>query len=95
MKLGDSYGRIGGSIVGSEGHRNSIGRSTVSIFLDPWGSQSESPTEKHTEAGPRPSCMYVTHAWLGVHMSPEQLEWVLFQKLLTVHGTCYMMVRKT
>jgi hypothetical protein len=40
MKLGDSYGRIGGRIVGPEEDRNSIGRPTESSNLD----QSELPT---------------------------------------------------
>jgi hypothetical protein len=40
MELGDSYGkRIGGRIAGPEWDRNSTGRSTESINLDPWGSQ--------------------------------------------------------
>ncbi|EDL10765.1 mCG147349 [Mus musculus] len=25
---------------------------------------------------------------LGLHVSPEQLEWGIFQKLLLVHGIC-------
>jgi hypothetical protein len=36
MELGDSYGRIGGRIVGSEGDRNSTGRPTESTNLYPW-----------------------------------------------------------
>jgi hypothetical protein len=38
MELGDSYGRIGGRIVGTEGDRIFIGR-PESTNLDPWGSQ--------------------------------------------------------
>ena len=40
MELGDSYGRIGGRIVGPEGDTNSTGIPTESTNLDPWGSQS-------------------------------------------------------
>jgi len=39
MELGNSYGRIGGRIVGPEGDRNSTGRPTETTNLDPWGSQ--------------------------------------------------------
>ena len=39
MELGDSYGRIGGKIVGLERDRNFTGRPKESIHLDPWGSQ--------------------------------------------------------
>jgi hypothetical protein len=53
MKLGDSYGRIRGRIVGPEGDRNSTGRPTESTNLDHWGSESEPPTKEHTQAGPK------------------------------------------
>jgi hypothetical protein len=39
MKLGDSYGRIGGRIMDPEGDRNSTGRLRESTNLDPWDSQ--------------------------------------------------------
>ena len=40
MELGDSYGRIGGRLEGSEGLRNSTGRPTELTNLDLWGSLS-------------------------------------------------------
>jgi len=46
VEPGDSYGRIGGRIVGSEGDRNSIGRPTESTNLGL--SEPASPTEEHT-----------------------------------------------
>jgi hypothetical protein len=39
MELGDSYGRLGGRIVGPEGDRNSTGKPTESTNQGPWGSQ--------------------------------------------------------
>jgi hypothetical protein len=39
MDLEDSYGRIGGSITGLKGDKNSTGRPTESTNLDLWGSQ--------------------------------------------------------
>jgi hypothetical protein len=36
MELVDSYGRVGGKIVSPKGDRNSTGRLTKSINLDPW-----------------------------------------------------------
>ena len=40
IKLGDSYGRIGGRIVGLQGNRNFTGRPIESASVNPWGSQS-------------------------------------------------------
>jgi hypothetical protein len=40
MKLGDSYGRIGGKTADPKGDGNSTGRSTELINLHPCGSQS-------------------------------------------------------
>ena len=40
MELGDSYGRIGGRIVGPKVDRNSAGRPAESTNLNAWGSQS-------------------------------------------------------
>ena len=40
IEVGDSYGRIGGRIVGPKGDRNSTGRITGSTSLDQWGSLS-------------------------------------------------------
>jgi hypothetical protein len=37
MEFGDSYGRIRGKIVNSEEDRNSTGRPTESINMNPWG----------------------------------------------------------
>jgi hypothetical protein len=39
MELVESYGRRRKRIVGPKGDRNSIGRTTESMNLDPWGSQ--------------------------------------------------------
>jgi hypothetical protein len=48
MELGDSYGRIGGRIVGPEGDRNSTGRPTESTNLDTLGfSEYEPPNKEH------------------------------------------------
>ena len=38
VKLGDSYGKRGGRIVGPEEDRNSTGRPTESTNWDSWGS---------------------------------------------------------
>jgi hypothetical protein len=38
MELGDSYGRIGGRIVGFGGDRNSTGRPKESTKLNLWSS---------------------------------------------------------
>jgi hypothetical protein len=55
MSLEDSYRRVGGRIEGSEGDRNSIGRSTLTINLDHWGfSETKPPTKEHIGSGPRP-----------------------------------------
>jgi hypothetical protein len=35
---------------------------------------------------PRPPCTYVTDVQLGLHVGPEQVEWGLSQKLLSVSG---------
>ena len=41
-------------------------------------SESKSPIKEHTAAEPKPSHAYVQ---IGLHVSPKQLEWGLFQKL--------------
>jgi hypothetical protein len=40
MGLGNSYGRIGGRIMGLKEDRNSTGRPMESINFYPWGSQT-------------------------------------------------------
>jgi hypothetical protein len=47
MEVGDSYGRIGGRISGTEVNRNFTGRPTESMNLDPWGSQSLEHQQKN------------------------------------------------
>jgi hypothetical protein len=37
MELRESYGRVGRRIEGSEEDRDSTGRPTESINMDPWG----------------------------------------------------------
>jgi hypothetical protein len=72
-----------------EGDRNSTGRPTQSINLDPWRvSGTELPTKKHTWTGPRPPCSYVADVQLGLHVGPEQLERELSSKQLAVCGIC-------
>jgi hypothetical protein len=72
MELGHSYGRIRGRISGPKGDRNSTGRPTESTNLDLWQiSQSESPAEEHTWAGPRPLCTHVADVQLGLHVGPQ------------------------
>jgi len=39
MKLGETYGRGRGRIVGPKGNRNPTRKPTESTNLDPWGSQ--------------------------------------------------------
>jgi hypothetical protein len=68
MELGDSYGRIGERIAGPKGERNSTERPIQSTNLDPWGSESEPPTNEHTWVGPRPPCSYVADVQLGLHV---------------------------
>jgi hypothetical protein len=51
MELGDCYGKAEGSIEGSEGNRNTIGKPTESTNPDPWGlSETEPQTKEHTQA---------------------------------------------
>ena len=84
MELGDSYGRIGGRIVGPKGDRNLTGRPTEPTNLDLWSS----PTKEHTQAGPRPPRTYVADVQLDLHVGPEQLEQGLSQKLLLIREIC-------
>jgi len=70
MKLGDFYRRVEGRTDSLAGDRNSTGRSTESIGL----SETEPLTKEHTEAGPRPPCIYVADMELDLHASPEQME---------------------
>ncbi|XP_021035460.1 uncharacterized protein LOC110307580 [Mus caroli] len=58
-ELGDSYGRVGGRIAGTEGDKNSIGRPIESANLDPWGLQRLPSTKEHRWTGPRPLCSYI------------------------------------
>jgi hypothetical protein len=46
MELGDSYGRLEGRIVGPERDRNSIGRPTESMNLNPGDSHNLSHQSK-------------------------------------------------
>ena len=59
MELRDSYGRIGGRIVGLKGDRNSTERPTESTNLDPWGSQRMNHQPKTYRVEPRPPHSYV------------------------------------
>jgi hypothetical protein len=49
--LGNSYGRIGGRIMGPEGDKNSTGRLTESTNLDPWDSLESETTNRRTYTG--------------------------------------------
>lgn len=46
------------------------------------------PTNGHTWTGPKPPHTDVTDVQLGLQVRPEQLEWVLSQKMLAVHWIC-------
>lgn len=86
MEFGDSYGRVGGRIMGTEGDRNSTGRQsqlTWTLGL----SESETPAKEYILAGPRTPQIYVTDGQLGLHVGLKQLEG-LTQKLLPVCGIC-------
>lgn len=54
MELEVSYERIGGNIAVPEGDRNFIGRPTVNSSGPLGLSESETPINEHTPAGPRP-----------------------------------------
>lgn len=71
---------------GPRGDRNSTG--TKSNDLDPWDSQSESPTKVNTWAEPRPTRSYSADVELGLCVGPTQLDWKLSQKLLSVYRMC-------
>ena len=91
MELGDSYGRVGGRIMGPEGDRNSTGRSSESTNLDPLGYQSLNyqPKSEHRlhldSSHPR---TYVANEQIGLHVGLKQPEQRLSQKLFPVSGTC-------
>jgi hypothetical protein len=51
MELWESYRIIGRRMEESKEYRDSTGRPTVSTNLDP---ESESPTRKQAQVGPRP-----------------------------------------
>jgi hypothetical protein len=54
LEIRDPYGRVRGSIEGTEGHDNHVGRPTVSSNLDLWQlPETEPPTKEHTEASLR------------------------------------------
>jgi hypothetical protein len=76
MKLGDSYGRIGGRIVGAKGDRNSTGRPTELTNLGPWGPQSLNHQPKTIH---RLDLDLLEQ--LGLHVGPEHLEQGQSQKL--------------
>jgi hypothetical protein len=52
MELGDSYGRIGGRIVGPERDRNSTGRLTELTNMDPWRPSEIKSSTKELDLGP-------------------------------------------
>lgn len=52
------------------------------------GTPQEDLSYKHSQAGPRPLCLYVADMQLDLHVSPEQVEQGLSQKLLSVHDIC-------
>jgi len=67
MEFWESYGRIGGRIVGPRGERNSTRRPSESTNLVPWGFQSLN----HRWAGPRPPHIYVADVPLSLFVGPE------------------------
>lgn len=78
MKLRESYRRFGRKIEGLEENSDSTGQPTESTNMDAWGlPQTESPTKKQAQAGPRsPAHMYHMRSLVFIQV-PQHLDQVL------------------
>lgn len=74
------------SNVSVTGNRKSTERPTTSTNLHPWDSQSETPTEEHTQVRPRSPYAYGADVQIALYVGPEQVEAGLPQKLCPVLG---------
>lgn len=85
IKLGDFYGRTGGRIVGCEWDRNSKENQENQLTWTPGALRDRTTRQRRYT---RMDLSLPAYVQLGLHVSSQQLDKALSQKILPIHWLC-------